>query len=81
MLSDRRNNLVLVFDNDGKFFTTIHSNSSNNNIPTKPCGVAIDSSGKVLVLDKEAGKIYLFVSPSNSTTLHTRKSIVQSKTY
>lgn len=54
MLSDRRNNRVQVFDNEGKFFTKIHSNTSNNNIPIKPCGIAIDSSGKVCWIRKLA---------------------------
>ena len=41
MLYDRRNNPVQVFDNEGKFFTKIYSNNSKNNIPIKPCGVAL----------------------------------------
>lgn len=67
-VSDRKNNRVQVLDNDGKFFTTLTIDTSNKNILVKPRDVAIDSSGKVLVVDKEGNKIYTFVRSSNSTT-------------
>ncbi len=67
-VSDRKNNRVQVFDNDGKFFTTLDISTSTNNLPIKPRDVAIDSSGKVLVADKENNKIYGFVRSSNSTS-------------
>jgi glucose/arabinose dehydrogenase len=60
---------VQVLDNDGKFVTTLTIvDTSNKNILVKPRDVAIDSSGKVLVVDKENNKIYAFIRSSNSTT-------------
>jgi DNA-binding beta-propeller fold protein YncE len=67
-VSDRKNNRVQVLDNDGRFVTTLTIDTANKNILVKPRNVAIDSSGKVLVMDKENNKIYAFIRSSNSTT-------------
>lgn len=70
-VSDRKNNRILVFTEDGLPFYQLDLAKSTNGLAIKPRNIALDNSGKLFVVDKDNSKIHVFdtqAQPSDQDT-------------
>ncbi len=59
-VSDRKNARVLVFTDDGKPFSQLDLSKLTHGLKIKPRDVALDTDGKLFVVDKANSKIHVF---------------------
>lgn len=65
-VSDRKNHRVLVFNEDGDSVYVLDLAKSTHGLVIKPRDIAIDSAGKLFVVDKVNSKIHVFSTKSSS---------------